>query len=122
MLRRTFGNPHAQSSSGLLHDLENSSLTSVVEPMSEPNFSRRAWRCIDCLGPLCVAQRGPCPPRQGFVGRVFALATGMWIVAQKACETGCSSSAGAFRRVRVDLGVRAFGFQIVNIALLLLGR
>jgi hypothetical protein len=126
MLPRTCGDPHARSSSRPLQDLENSGLTSIVEPVTKPNLSRRMWRCIDCLGLLCVGQRAPRPPRHGFVGRIFALATRMWIVAQEACETGCASSAVApriaFPWARVALGTGAFGFQLVNIAVLLIGR
>jgi hypothetical protein len=82
--------------------------------VTKPNLSRRMWRCIDCLGLLCVAQRAARPPRHGFIGRIFPLATRMWILAQEACETGSASSAVApciaVPRVAVGLGTGAFGF------------
>ena len=122
ILRRTFGHPHVRSSGRPLQNLENSGLTSIAEPMTKPNLSRRMWRCIDCLGFLCFAQRAPCPPRQGFVASLFAFARWMRIPAQKARESRYGSSCFAVQWVGVAFGRRAFGFPPVNIAVLLLGR
>src|SRR5262245_27021858 len=117
MLRRTFGDPHAQPSSRLLQDLENSGLTGVVEPVTKPNLSGRVRRCIDCLGLLCIVQPAPGRQRVRFVGSTFALAAWMRVNAHEKGETGCSSRAV----LRVGLGASAFRFQLINIAVLLLG-
>jgi hypothetical protein len=88
--------------------------------MTKPNLARRMWRCIDCLGLLCVGERAPSPPRERLVGSVFALVSRMWIGVEDTYEGVSSAVAlrGEFHRVRIDWSASACGFQLVDIAVL----